>query len=68
MVVALWQECGLKRPWNDPHKDIARKLGVQPEWFLVGTEGDDLMASVMAGYDGHRGAVKNIVVVAMANS
>ena len=61
-VVALWQECGLTRPWNDPHKDIARKLGVQPEWFLVGTEGDELMAIVMAGYDGHRGWVNYLAV------
>ena len=28
-VVALWEECKLTRPWNDPHKDIARKLVVQ---------------------------------------
>jgi ribosomal protein S18 acetylase RimI-like enzyme len=61
-VVALWQECGLTRPWNDPVKDITRKLGVQPEWFLVGTEGDELIASVMAGYDGHRGWVNYLAV------
>ena len=35
-VVALWQACGLTRPWNDPHQDIARKLQVQRELFLVG--------------------------------
>lgn len=61
-VVALWQECGVTRPWNDPHKDIARKLGVQPEWFLVGIEGDELIATVMAGYDGHRGWVNYLAV------
>jgi ribosomal protein S18 acetylase RimI-like enzyme len=61
-VVALWHACGVTRPWNDPHKDIARKLGVQPEWFLVGTESDELMATVMAGYDGHRGWVNYLAV------
>jgi ribosomal protein S18 acetylase RimI-like enzyme len=61
-VVALWKACGLTRPWNDPHKDIARKLGVQPEWFLVGTEGEDIVATVMAGYDGHRGWVNYLAV------
>ena len=61
-VVALWKECGLTRPWNDPRKDIARKLGVQPEWFLVGTEGEDIIATVMAGYDGHRGWVNYLAV------
>jgi hypothetical protein len=35
-VIALWKECQLTRPWNDPRKDIARKLAVQPELFLVG--------------------------------
>lgn len=35
-VVALWDSCGLLRPWNDPRKDIERKLTVQPELFLVG--------------------------------
>ncbi len=34
-VVALWERCGLLRPWNDPHKDIERKLKVQPDLFLV---------------------------------
>ncbi|MCS6550432.1 GNAT family acetyltransferase [Curtobacterium flaccumfaciens pv. flaccumfaciens] len=34
-VVALWESCGLVRPWNDPRRDIARKLTVQPELFLV---------------------------------
>jgi ribosomal protein S18 acetylase RimI-like enzyme len=61
-VVALWKECGLTCPWNDPRKDIARKLGVQPEWFLVGTEGEDIIATVMAGYDGHRGWVNYLAV------
>ncbi len=61
-VVALWESCGLTRPWNDPRADIARKLRVQPELFLVaesaaGAEGSagTVIGSVMAGYDGHRG-------------
>jgi ribosomal protein S18 acetylase RimI-like enzyme len=61
-VVALWNECGLTRPWNDPHKDIARKLTEQPELFLVGAIGDEVVASVMAGFDGHRGWVYYLAV------
>ncbi len=34
-VVALWESCGLVRPWNDPRRDIERKRTVQPELFLV---------------------------------
>lgn len=61
-VVALWQACGLTRPWNDPHKDIARKLGVQRELFLVGECEGVLVATVMAGYEGHRGWVNYLAV------
>jgi ribosomal protein S18 acetylase RimI-like enzyme len=61
-VVALWQECELTRPWNDPHKDIARKLTVQPELFVVGIEGDELIASAMFGFEGHRGWVNYLAV------
>ena len=61
-VVALWQACGLTRAWNDPHKDIARKLQVQRELFLVGEAGGQLVASAMAGYDGHRGWVNYLAV------
>jgi ribosomal protein S18 acetylase RimI-like enzyme len=56
-VVALWQAAGLTRPWNDPRRDIARKLRVQPELFLVGEFGAKIVATAMAGYDGHRGWV-----------
>lgn len=61
-VIALWQACGLTRPWNDPRKDIARKLTVQPEWFLVGQADGVTVASVMAGYDGHRGWINYLSV------
>jgi ribosomal protein S18 acetylase RimI-like enzyme len=56
-VVALWERCGLTRPWNDPRKDIRRKLAVRPEQFLVGVLEGMVIATAMAGYDGHRGWV-----------
>ncbi|HNZ91062.1 MAG TPA: GNAT family acetyltransferase [Acidovorax sp.] len=66
-AVALWRDCGLLRPWNDPHKDIARKQSVQPELFLVAlAPGPDgvpvLVGTAMAGYDGHRGSVYYLAV------
>lgn len=62
-VVQLWHDCALVRPWNDPYKDIARKCGVTPELFLVGTEDTDaVMASIMIGYDGHRGWINYLAV------
>ena len=61
-VVELWKRCGLLRPWNDPHQDIARKLLVQSEWFLVGIIDDQIIATVMAGFDGHRGWINYLAV------
>jgi len=61
-VIALWQRCGLTRPWNDPAKDISRKLRVRPEWFLVGLLEGRIIACVMAGYEGHRGWLNYLAV------
>ena len=61
-VAELWRECGLVVPWNDPKKDIRRKLSVQREMFLVGLVGSDLAATVMAGYEGHRGWINYLAV------
>ncbi|MEO5961552.1 MAG: GNAT family acetyltransferase [Opitutaceae bacterium] len=61
-VIALWRECGLVR-WADPRKEIARKLRVNPEWFLVGELDGAVIATCMVGYEGHRGWV-NLLAVA----
>jgi len=61
-VVQLWTDCGLVVPWNDPRRDIQRKLAVQPEMFLVASSGDRIIGTVMAGYDGHRGWINYLAV------
>ena len=61
-VVALWEACDLTRPWNDPRKDIARKVAVADDLFLVGTIDGTVVATVMGGYDGHRGWVNYLAV------
>lgn len=62
-VVALWEACRLVRPWNDPRRDIERKLTVQPELFLVAVDADDAVVGAgMAGFDGHRGWVNYLAV------
>jgi ribosomal protein S18 acetylase RimI-like enzyme len=61
-VIALWQRCGLTRPWNDPAKDIRRKLCVRPDLFLVGVLDGKVVATVMVGYDGHRGWINYLGV------
>lgn len=61
-VIQLWRDCHLVVPWNDPHKDIQRKLKVQSDLFLVGLVETRLVAAVMAGYDGHRGWINYLAV------
>ena len=63
-VVALWRECGLVKPWNDPVQDIRRKLGMQRDLFLVGSMDGRLVATIMVGYEGHRGWVNYLAVAA----
>lgn len=54
-VVSLWQQTGLTRAWNNPYRDIERKLTEDPELFLVMEEKSKLIGTAMFGYDGHRG-------------
>ena len=61
-VLLLWSRCGLLRPWNDPRKDIARKLEVQRDLFMVGEVDGRVVAVMMAGYEGHRGWVNYLAV------
>jgi ribosomal protein S18 acetylase RimI-like enzyme len=61
-VALLWRRCDLVRPWNDPAKDIRRKLKVRPEWFLIGELEGHVIACVMAGYEGHRGWLNYLAV------
>jgi len=61
-VVALWDACGLVRPWNDPYKDIARKQTDDNGAFWVAVAGNSVIAAVMVGYDGHRGSINYLAV------
>ncbi len=46
-VIGLWKECNLVVPWNDPQRDIERKLTVQSELFLIGVLNDKIIAVSM---------------------
>src|SRR5580704_9410014 len=61
-VIELWARCGLVRAHNDPGKDIRRKSNVRPDLFLVGLFDGRIIASVMAGYEGHRGWINYLAV------
>ena len=61
-VIALWDACGLITPANDPQMDINRKLEVDRDLFLVGRNKSAIVATVMGGYEGHRGWINYLAV------
>jgi len=61
-VITLWETCDLLRPWNDPNRDIDRKIARDPYGFLIGESGGRIVAAAMVGYDGHRGWINYLAV------
>ena len=61
-MISLWEYTGLAVPQNDPGKDIDRKMKVDPDLFLVGEVDGEVVATVMAGYEGHRGWINYLAV------
>ena len=54
-AIDLWDEANLLQPWNDPRADIAAALGCANSTILAARDGDRIVATIMIGYDGHRG-------------
>ena len=61
-VIALWQACGLIRPWNDPQADFDRALLGAHSTLVVVRSDDRIAATIMVGEDGHRGWVYYLAV------
>ncbi len=61
-VIALWRDCGLTRPWNDPEHDIAFARRGDHSTILAGCVDNKLVATVMVGEEGHRGWVYYLAV------
>ena len=61
-IIALWERCGLTRPWNDPAADIALARRSPDATVLVGRVAGEIVGSVMVGHDGHRGWVYYVSV------
>ncbi|HUI18708.1 MAG TPA: GNAT family acetyltransferase [Alphaproteobacteria bacterium] len=62
-VAALWRACHLVVPYNDPKQDIefCRASG-HGEVFVGEDESGQVVASAMAGHDGHRGWLYYVAV------
>lgn len=65
-IVALWDACGLTRPWNDVLADLMMARDGPQSAVLLGHEADALAATVMVGFDGHRGWVYYLAVALQA--
>ncbi len=61
-VIALWEACGLTRPWNPPAADYRRAVAGDASAVLVLRQGSAIVGSVMVGDDGHRGWVYYLAV------
>lgn len=61
-VVALWNETGLTRPWNDAAKDFQRALDGSASVVLGVKPFDEVIGTVMVGHDGHRGWIYYLAV------
>ncbi len=61
-AVALWQQTGLTRPWNDPHADLRRAVTGSSSSVLAAVDQDALLGTAMVGHDGHRGWVYYLAV------
>ena len=62
-VINLWETCELVVDWNDPLKDIKRKLSIKDHLFIIGEINKKIIATAMAGYDGHRGYIYYLAVL-----
>ena len=62
-VINLWETCKLVVDWNDPLKDIKRKLSIKDNLFIIGEINKKIIATAMAGYDGHRGYIYYLAVL-----
>jgi len=61
-VVGLWRRSDLVRPWNDPDRDIDRKVADSTDGFVVAEDDGRVVGAMMVGYDGHRGWINYLAV------
>lgn len=63
-VIALWETVFPDDPpHNAPPKVFDAKLAVGDDMLLVAVEGDAVVGTTMAGYDGHRGWLHKVAVL-----
>ncbi len=61
-VIALWESCGLTRPWNDPIADFDSACAGPASGVIVLRANERIVGTAMVGHDGHRGALYYLAV------
>jgi len=61
-VAALWHACGLTKPYNPPDRDIAFCRASPTSELFVADDDGAVVATAMAGHDGHRGWLYYVAV------
>lgn len=65
-VLGLWQgiEKGVRVGRSDTLAEIEKKIGRDPDLFLVAELDGELVGTVLGGYDGRRGLIYHLAVAA----
>ena len=65
-VIELWRKAfGYSTARNAPALVIDKKLAIDDGLLFVGTRNGDVIGTVMAGYDGHRGWIYSLSVLSL---
>ena len=62
-IVLVWEQTQLTRPWNDPVADVDLSLRAHSSILYVAENEEQVVGTVMAGYDGHRGWIYYLAVL-----
>lgn len=63
-AVALWEVCGLTRPWSDPTADARRALEGPSSTIMATFAAGHLIGTAMCGWDGRHGWIYYLGVAA----
>jgi ribosomal protein S18 acetylase RimI-like enzyme len=61
-VLELWKKCKLTQPWEEPAKDIYRRIKDHSDLFLVCLNNENIIATVMGRCDENRGWIEYLAV------
>jgi ribosomal protein S18 acetylase RimI-like enzyme len=62
-TIALWNSVfSYRAPHGEPSAIINKKISIDDGLFYVACDGNEIIGTVMAGYDGHRGWIYSLAV------